>query len=184
MGEAKPLRLFNLIVAHEPGRWGFREALRVLRGLLPGALVFDTPKHLILLRVGDPYAAVERLAANLDSGQPILRAIPLDAVAPPYVEDVARLAARLAAEKAEGGEATFAVRVEGRLWRRETGEPVSSREAVEAIAEGIDLPVDLRSPGLLVLVKVVRLSRAQRYAGIMVAPPSSIYSRDRRRGRS
>ena len=172
---ARVLRLFDLIVAHEPGRWGFREALRIVKNLLPNALVFDAPRNLLLLKTGDPFRAVEVLRGNLDSDAPILRAVPLNGVALGFVEDVVE-----ALEELRGmveGRPRFAVRLEGRLLSRETGEPVSSRKAVEAIAGVFDLPVDLSNPELLVLVKVVRLGRGQRYAGLMLAPPSAVYSR-------
>ncbi len=181
VGLAGLLRLFNVIVAHEPGRWGFREALRFVKNVLPGVVVFDTPRNLLLLKVGDPFGAVRRIAESADVDSPVLRAIPLDGEVPAFVEDVVDVVRELVGLKASrlGGRPSFAVRVEGRLYSREGGGPVSSVDAVRAIAEPVDLPVNLRSPDLLVLVKVVRLSRSQRYAGVMVADPGSVFSRAR-----
>ncbi len=180
----KLYRLFNLIVAAEPAYPGPQRALRLIKTLLGNPIVFDTPKSLILLRVENPYEAVKRLEKQLGPEDPVLRVVPLDGETPPYVEDVAEAARSLVEEKAGaiGGEPTFAIKIEGRLYSREPGEPLHSADAVRIIADGIELPVNLDSPDLLVLVKVVRLSRAQRYAGIMVAPPDSIYSRARKYG--
>ena len=179
---AKLMRLFNLIVAAEP-RWpGPRRALSLVKDILGQAIVFDTPKSLILLRVDNPYEAVEKLAANLGPEDPVLRAVPLDGETPAYVEDVAEAVRSLVEEKAGAGKPSFAIKIEGHLRSRETGDTLHNIDSVKIIAEGIDLPVNLDNPDLLVLVKVVRLGRGQRYAGIMVAPPGSIYSRARRYG--
>jgi len=183
MSKPRLYRLFNLIVAAEPAYPGPQRALRLVKTLLGNPMVFDTPKSLILLRVDDPYAAVQQLEKQLGPDDPVLRAVPLDGETTPYVEDVAEAVKHLVAEKAAGGRPSFAVKIEGHLYSRETGERLHSADAVRIIADGIDLPVNLDNPDLLVLVKVVRVGRAQRYAGIMVAPPASIYSRARKYGK-
>jgi len=174
-------RLFNLVIAADPAYPGPRRALRLVKTILGNPVVFDTPKSLILLRVDDPYSAVKLLEKQLGPDDPVLRVTPLDGETPPYVEDAAEAARQILAEKlGEDEKPSFAVKIEGHLYSRETGERLHSADAVRIIADGIDLPVNLGSPDLLVLVKVVRLSRSQRYAGIMVAPPSAIYSRERK----
>jgi len=76
---------------------------------------------------------------------------------------------------------TFAVKIEGHLYDRNTGKRLHKIEAVKIIANRISLPVNLSKPDLLVLVKSVRLSRALTYASIMVAPPCVIYSKYKNR---
>ena len=168
--------LFNLIVSHQPGRAGYLEALRYLRAYLEGFQVFYSRQSIILARVPDPYRAVKVLADRLPPDSPILRVIPVDEVTPSYLEDVVEKVKVLYPRRIPR-DARFAVRVEGRLYRREGGE-VSRLEAHRVIGGVVDRPVDLRNPDYLVLVKVVRVSGGG-YAGIMIAPPSSIYSRAR-----
>ncbi|KSW12252.1 hypothetical protein CF15_05745 [Pyrodictium occultum] len=172
-------KLFNMIVAHEPGYYSMRRALREIEGILGRVRVFDAPRSLLLLKVDDPYDAVARLARGLSEDSVVLRAIPVDLEVAPYVDYVAEAARELLYSKSSGGSA-FAIRLEGRLYDRKTGRLLHKRDAIEAIADGIDLPVNLEEPDLLVLVKVVRVHRSLSYAAIMVAPPCSIYSRARR----
>ena len=174
---SKLMRLFNLVVAAEPAWPGPRQALRLVRDILGNVIVFDTPKSLILLKTEDPFQAVRRLREQLGPDDPVLRAIPLDGETAPYVEDVREAVAELIKSKKGGGKPSFAVKIEGHLMSRETGERLHNVDSARIIAEPIDLPVNLSNPDLLVLIKVVRLNRGQRYAGIMVAPPSVIYSR-------
>ncbi len=171
-------RLFNLIVAHEPGYYASREALRSIRSILGGVRLFAAPQSLLLLSVDNPYEAVAKLASNLPNDSVILRAIPLDAVTTPYLQDVDRAVKKLLADKygAEPGKA-FAIRLEGHLVDEATGRRLHKDEAIKVLASGIDRPVDLDNPDILVLVKVVRASRGLYYSGIMVAPPCAIYSR-------
>lgn len=169
-------KLFNLIVAHEPNREARRRVLRFVKSLAPMARVFAMPTPLILFSVKNPYSVVNEIRVNITADTPILRAIPVDLETPPYVEDVAAVVERLIAERARSGD-TFAVRLEGRLYTRQEHKPLHKRDSITIIARSINLPVNLSRPSILVLVKTVRVQRAQRYAAIMVAPPSSIYSR-------
>ncbi|MET1102132.1 MAG: hypothetical protein ABWW69_06645 [Pyrodictiaceae archaeon] len=175
--ERLELNLFNLIISHLPGRYEFNEAMRILRSLLPGLRVFDTPPPLILARVEDPYLAVKFLMENIPRGSPIIRAIPLDAVTLPYLSHVKLVVEKLAKRKLEPSD-TFAIRLEGHLYAsNDKGvRRLHKDEAIRAIAEKINNKVKLYAPDKLILIKVVRVSRALRYAGIMVAPPSSIYA--------
>ncbi|ABM81024.1 THUMP domain-containing protein [Hyperthermus butylicus] len=175
--QAGRYRLFNLVIAYEPGTHREDDAIRLLRSIIPGFRVFDVAQFLILGKVyGNPYQAVQAAAEKLSEDDPILRMIPVDYNTPPYVESVAPLIAELIRERAKPGD-TFAVRLEGYLYSRETERKLHKREAIEAIAENIDLPVDLDNPRILVLVKVVRLTRSLSYAAVTVAPPCTIYSR-------
>ena len=184
---AKLFRLFNLIVAHEPWPPARREALHTLRSLLGAGnvRVFASPPSLLLVKVPDPYSVPALLYRELGPSTPILRAVPLEGETPPYVEDVAEAVRELVAERAErmGGSPSFAIRLEGHLYRRSDMARLHKDEAVKIVARDIDLPVNLSSPDILVLIKVVRVERAQRYAGIMVGRPGDIFSRARLGGR-
>ncbi len=171
--------LFNLIVSHTPGRDGYFEALRYLRAYIEGLQVFYTRQSLILARVPDPRRAVKVLSERLPPDSPILRAIPVDAVVQPYLEEVRETVARLYPRLIPEG-AKFAVRVEGRLRRRDGGE-VDRITAQREIGDVVDRPVDLRNPDYLVLVKVVKLKGGAAYAAVAITPPSLIYSKARGR---
>jgi len=169
-------RLFNLIVAHEPGYNSMRKALREIESIIGRARLFDAPRSLLLLKVEDPYDAVKRIAREVSDDSVILRAVPIDLEVSPYVDYVAAAVKDLLKSKASEN-TRFAIRLEGKLYNRETGKLLHKREAIEAIAEDIDLPVDLDNPDILVLIKVVRVHRSLGYAAVMVAPPCAIYSR-------
>ncbi len=172
-------KLFNLIIAHEPGYYERREALRIVRNIIGNLTVFAQPQSLLLLKVNDPFMAVIKLKEELDLDMPILRAIPLDGETDPYVEDVADIVRELIQEKVGLRRPSFAIKLEGYLYSRKEKRLLHKNEAIRIIAEGIDLPVNLSNPELLVLIKVVKVQRAQRYAGIMVASPDSVFSRAR-----
>ena len=170
--------LFNLIVSHIPGREGYHEALRYLRAYIEGLQVFYTRQSVILARVPDPRRAVRVLSENLPPDSPILRAIPVDVVVQPYLEDVREAVAKLY-PRVIPEDATFAVRVEGRLRRRDGGE-VGRVEAQSEIGAIVDRRVNLRNPDYLILVKVVKTGGGAAYAAVSITPPSLIYSRARR----
>ncbi len=171
-------RLFNLIVAHEPGYYASREAMRIIRSILGRVRLFAAPQSLLLLNVDQPYSAVARLASNIPANSVILRAIPLDAVTTPYLRDVDKTLKTVIERKGLiGNDKTFAIRIEGHLVDEETGRRLHKEEAIKVLAKGISMPVNLDSPDILMLIKVVRASRGLYYAGIMVAPPCAIYSK-------
>ncbi len=170
------LKLFNIVVSHQPGRDSYMEALRYLRAYLPDFRVQYTRQSIILGKVNDPYKAVEILRARLPPDSPILRVIPVDEVTPPFLEDVIDAVKRLYPSRIPTS-AKFAVRVEGRLYRRGDGNEVSRLEAQRLIGDVVDRDVNLSKPDYLILVKVVRIQRDLAYAAIMIAPPSSVYSR-------
>jgi len=177
---AKLFRLFNLIVSHEPWPGEERRTLRIVQDILGRVRVFDTPRNLLLLKVDEPFEAVRKLEAHLGPEDPVLRAIPLDGETAAYAEDVRDAVVEVLREKLGDKRPRFAIRLEGRLWSRETGQLLHKDEAISIIAEPIDLPVNLNNPEVIVLIKPVRLHRAQRYAGIMIGSPNAVYSRARK----
>lgn len=172
-------KLFNLIVSHEPGYYSKREALRIVRDVAGTLTIFAQPQSLLLLKVHDPFAVVEKLKTVLDASMPILRVIPLDGETEPYIESVASIVRELVREKTGAKRPAFAIRLEGYLFEKGSRRQLHRDEAIRVIAENIDLPVNLSNPELLVFIKVVRIERGQYYAGIMVASPDSILSRAR-----
>ncbi len=169
------MRIFNLIVSHQPGRDAYMEALRYLRAYLNDFLLLYTRQSLIIGKVGDPYKAVKVLKKVLPPESPILRVIPVDEVVAPFIEDVIEVVKRLYPIRIPP-DSRFAVRVEGRLYRRSGGE-IGRLEAQRMIGDIVDRGVNLSNPDYLVLVKTVRVQRDLAYAAIMIAPPSSIYSK-------
>lgn len=174
------LRLFNLLVAVEPSWWERRRALELVRSLVPSARLFAETPSLLFFKVEKPYETVRLLSEKLTTDDPVLRIIPIDAVTPPYPSHVAKAAAQLVRERARR-EWSFAVKLEGHLFDEETGRRLHKADAIRVIADNIELKVNLDNPDLLVLVKVVRVSRSLYYAAIMAAPPCAIYSRARNR---
>ncbi len=163
---------FNLMVTHEPGPENYRYVLSVLRDILDNYVVVDAATAVILLRVNDPYKAVEVLKQHRDELNLIYRIIPIDAITNPYVEDVAEKSAELA-EKIPVDK-TYRVTLRGRLYWRETRMPAHSSDAVKIIAEKIDRPVSLTHPDYIVYVRSVRLYHRRRVATITVTTPDNI----------
>ena len=181
----KTLGLFNLIISHEPGRFEQREALEIVREVLKNARIFDTPPPLILVKVDNPYIAVEKLSKSLDESSPILRIIPLDALTSSLLEDVVEVAVEVAKKKLSSDD-TFAIRIEGNIYQRdERGIPIRLHkiDVIKAIAAHITNKVNLDNPDKVVLVKSIRISRSLRYAGIMVDRPTAIYTKHGKRWR-
>ncbi len=160
---AAELKIFNLIVSHLPGWHNSRHALEELRRILGHIQVFDTPHSLILLRVDNPFSAVEILRKALNPPTVILRAIPLTTVTYPYVEYVAEIVEAYARRIIPHNK-SFAIKLEGYLYAKDSGKRLHKKEAINIIAENIDRRVDLSHPDFLILVKVVKVHRAQRYA--------------------
>ncbi len=172
---ATVIKLFNLIVSHSPGWRNARRVITILKSVVKGLRVIDTPQSLVLAKTVDPYEAVENIASSIDlENTPILRVIPVDVNTRPIVSHVREAVAGLASKIPKSS--TFAVRVEGRLYDDEL-KPVHKIDAVRVIADVVERPVRLKNPDYLVLVKVVSLSYGQRYAAVMVAPPRYILRR-------
>ncbi|MCE4599411.1 MAG: THUMP domain-containing protein [Desulfurococcales archaeon] len=167
---------FNLVVSHLPGAASKREAIRELKMLIDDFEVRDVAPNLIYGWVKDPLGAVETLRSNLPSNTTILRVIPVMAVTPPYVDSVKSRIVELL-EKA--GQGSIAIRLDGYL-QNDDGLLLHKREAIEALAEGLDRRVNLDNPDILVYIKVYRL-RNKYVAGIYVGPKSGILSIPRER---
>ncbi len=166
---------FNLMITHEPGPENYRYVLSVLREILGNYSLVDAGTSVILLRVEDPYKAIETLSKNRDKLNIIYRVIPIDKVVDPYVEIVAEEAARLAEEKIPKNK-TYRVSLRGRLYWKETRMPAHSMDAIKVIAEKIDRPVSLTHPDYVVYIRSVRLYHRKRVATITVTEPSKILS--------
>ncbi len=165
-------RWFNLIVTHLPGGPAKREAIMELRRLLNDEVeIVSTAPNIVFARVRDPDEAVKRIREGLDSGSTILRVIPVYRVVDPNIEAVKRAVDDLLLQADRG---SFAVKVDGYL-RDEEGKLMHRRDAAIRIAEGVDRPVDLKNPDILVYVKVVRI-RGRYSAAVYVGPPKGIVS--------
>ncbi len=175
MGEEAP---FNLVVSHLPGRIMAREAEKHLVWLLRDVRIVYRMPNLILARVGDPRDAVTRLRRSLPDSTPILRVVPLDYVTEPVVSKVRRVVHGLLEEAPEG---SYAIRLDGHLLD-EHGRMMHKIDSIRIIAEGIERPVNLTAPDLLVYIKVVKY-RVGYLAGIYVGPPNGILSTVKERGK-
>ncbi len=168
---------FNLIITHYPGYDNYIVARQQVTQALPEATIVDTSQSIMLVRVPDPYQAVEVLRSEIRGDTPLLRIIPVDTVTDVYIDRVAPKAREITLRKSKPEE-SFAIKLDGRLYAREGNEirRLGSREAIDLIAEGIDRPVNLTSPHWLVYVKVIRLYRVTELASITVARPHQIHS--------
>ncbi len=168
---------FNLIVTHLPGRPMARDAERHLVWLLPGIRIVYREPNIILASHPDPRDAVARLRRSLPRDTPILRVVPLDEVTGTSVSEVRGAVHRLLARAPEG---SYAIRLDGHLEDGE-GRRMHKIDAIRIIAEGVERPVNLDNPDVLVYIKVVRFRRGY-VAGIYVGPPSGILSVVKERG--
>ncbi len=164
---------FNLVVSHLPGthaRRLVREELRALLGF--DSVWFPVQGQSVTLAEyrGDPLEAVDILREGLPEDTVILKVVPALRVVEPEVEEVKSAVDELLAGAPEG---SFAIRIQGRLLKG--GRPLGSREAVEALAEGVERPVDLEKPDVLVFVRVVNV-RGLRAAAVYVGRPEGVLS--------
>ncbi len=171
-------RPFNLIVTHEPGYENFLLAKQQVLEILGEASIIDTAQSIMLLRVDDPYKAAKMIAEGIPESTPILRAVPVDEVVEPTTRKVGETVGRLAEERIPPT-STFRIKLDGYLYRDMGGvwQRLHKQEAIEEIARHVDRPVNLSKPDWLIYIKVVRMHGGWEYAAIMVAPPSSIFSR-------
>ncbi len=167
--------VFNLMVTHEPGPENYRYVLSLLREFLGDYRLVDAGTAVLLLRVDDPYRAVEELGRFRDKLNIIYRVIPIDDVTDPYVETVAEEASKLASDKIPPDK-TYRVTLHGRLYWRETRMPAHSLDAIRVIAEKIDRQVSLTHPDYIVYIRSVRLYHRRRVATITVTTPDKILS--------
>ncbi|GAB6147937.1 hypothetical protein JCM10135_04780 [Stetteria hydrogenophila] len=162
---------FNLIVTHLPGLPMRREAVRQLEALVDEFRVVGYGQSIIYGVAPDPFRAVEEFRRSMPRSTPILRIIPVNDVVKPYIDAVRRSVHTLLSRHPEG---SVAVRIDGHLLD-ENGRVMHRRDAAVAIMNGIERPVNLRSPDVLVYIKVTRLRR-WRVAAIYTGPPSGILS--------
>jgi len=165
-------RWFNLIISHLPGGFAKKEAIMELRRILRDDVdIVATEPNLIFARVRDPDEAVRALKDGLGEFSTILRVVPVYRVVDPNIDAVKSAVDDLLVMAGEG---SFAVRIDGYL-RDSDGRLMHKSDAIARIADGIERPVDLRNPDILVYVKVVRI-RHRYSAAIYVGPPELIIS--------
>lgn len=168
---------FNLIVTHLPGWPHARDAERHLEWLLDGVEIVHRAPNILLAKVEDPRDAVGRLRRSLPASTPILRVIPVDTVTYPNVSDVRKAVHSLISKQPEG---TYAIKLDGHLYG-ENGELMHKVDSIKIIADGIERPVNLSSPDILVYIKIVRYRRSH-LAAIYVGPRNGILSTVKERG--
>ncbi len=166
---------FNLIVTHLPGYPNKRDAIRQLSWLLDDIEIVDSRPNILLAKVPDPDSAVASLRRSLPENTPILRIIPVHAVAYPKVESVRPVVHELLRKQPQG---SFAIKLDGHLYDSE-GRMMHKVDAITVIADGIDRPVRLKKPDILVYIKVVRYRRSY-LAAIYVGKPEGILSASKR----
>ncbi len=162
---------FNLVITHLPGWPHARDAEKHLYWLLDGVEIVYRAPNIILARVDDAKGSVERLRRSLPASTPILRAIPVDEVTYPRVSDVKEAVHGLI-ENAPPG--SYAIKLDGHLYD-DNGELMHKIDSIKVIADGIERPVDLTNPDILVYIKVVKYRRG-RLAAIYVGPREGILS--------
>jgi tRNA acetyltransferase TAN1 len=122
----------------------------------------------------DPVGAVKRLREELLKNpgyfRSLFRVIPIDRVVPSEPRDIAEVARELGS-RIQAGE-SFRITVE----KRRTG--LSSRELIEAVAEGIERKVDLENPDWIILIEIVG-----RLTGVSVVDPDSIFNVQKEKAR-
>ncbi len=148
-----------------------REAIRQLEGVIEGFKVVGYWQSIIYGLVNEPLEAVEAARKSLPKNTPILRIIPIDDAVKPYIDAVKRSVHRLLSKWPEGA---VAVRIDGYIMD-ESGRIMHRRDAAIAIMEGVERPVNLKNPDVLIYIKVTRLGRG-RVAAIYVGPPRGILS--------
>ncbi|MEL9999784.1 MAG: THUMP domain-containing protein [Desulfurococcaceae archaeon] len=164
---------FNMVITHEQGLDNYRFIISRLRRAGLDYVIVDKGPSIILLRVEDPYKAVEILRNPIKEIPVIYRVIPVDAVVDPYVEAVAKKAGELAEAKIPVDK-TFRVTLHGRLYWAETRLPVHTMDAIRVIAHGINRQVSLTHPDYVVYVRSIKLYHRRRYATTTVTTPDMI----------
>lgn len=170
---------FNLIVTHEPTYVNYKWALEQLRDIIGRFNIIDVSQSRVLLRVEDPYKAVDLIRDKLPRDTPILRVIPVDLVLEPFVEDVAKAAWNLSSKIPAN--ATFRITLEGgHLYWRDTNLMAHTIDAIKYIASNIDRRVKLRDYDWVVYIRVLRLHKHVEVAALTVAPAKYIFSKAKR----
>lgn len=166
---------FNLLVTYEYGVHNYRFATSILRNIIGDFIVVDYYQSVILIKTRDPYEAVTKLKSRLNELSVIYRVIPVDLVLDPYVEVVKEHATELALKRIPVDK-SFKVILNGRLYWRETRMPAHTRDAVLAIAEGINRKVSLLNPDYIVYIRSLKSPHTRRVATLTVTESSNIIS--------
>ena len=164
---------FNVIITHDQGLDNYRFIMSRLRRIGFDYVVVDKGPSIILLRVEDPYRAIEQLKESIREVPVVYRVIPIDLVVDPYVEVVAEKAKFLAEQKIPVDK-TFRVTLHGRLYWAETKLPAHTMDAIKVIAEGVNRQVSLTHPDYVIYVRSIKLYHRRRYATITVTTPDKI----------
>jgi tRNA acetyltransferase TAN1 len=164
---------FNVIITHEQGLDNYRFVMSRLRRIGFDYVVVDKGPSIILLRVEDPYRAIEQLKESIREVPVVYRVIPVDLVVDPYVEVIAEKV-KLLAEQKIPVDKTFRVTLHGRLYWAETKLPAHTMDAIKVIAEGVNRQVSLTHPDYIVYVRSIKLYHRRRYATITVTTPDKI----------
>jgi tRNA acetyltransferase TAN1 len=161
---------FNLLITHLPGFGMRREALSELYNYIDDLKLVFYEKNKLYIKVRDPKEVVKKLCRDLPSKTVILRAIPVDDVVSPNIDEVINSVRRLINNK----EGKIAVRIDGHLIS-ENGRFLHRQEAASLIGDSVDRDVNLSNPDVLIYVKVTRFKR--RYvAAVFVDNPRYIFS--------
>lgn len=164
---------FNIIITHEQGLDNYKFVMSRIRKTGLDYVVVDKGPSVILLRVSDPYKAIETLREPIKEIPVIYRVIPVDSVVDPYVEVVAEKARELAEAKIPPDK-TFRVTLHGRLYWAETRLPAHTMDAIRVIANGINRSVSLVHPHYVVYIRSIKLYHRKRCATITVTTPHMI----------
>ncbi len=170
--------VFNLIVTHEPGLDNYRWARNQMRQIVGEGLRYVTSYQSVILYDvdSDPHEVAGEVRESLKGvGTPIIRVIPVDAVAEPFIEEVVDVLKDLAPRLPEGK--AFRVTLEGHLYIKGEEGPVRrlhTAESVREIAKIFSNPVNLENPEYVVYVKVVRYFRRRRKAAVSILKPSEL----------
>nr|WP_148683641.1 THUMP domain-containing protein [Fervidicoccus fontis] len=168
---------FNLIITHYPGYDNFVVAREQIKNIIENIRIVDTSQSIILAIVDEPYATIEKIKSLELKETPILRIIPVDRVTDIFVDRVKEVIHELFNTKVKKEE-TFKIKLDGHLYKRQEGsiEKIHKDEAIKILAEGLENPVNLKSPSWLVYVKTLRMYKATELASITVTKPENIIS--------
>ncbi|MCX8196536.1 MAG: THUMP domain-containing protein [Acidilobaceae archaeon] len=162
---------FNVIISHLPGLDARQRVATFMRQTVGYFYIAGyVSNNLVLGKVRDPLAAAEALLSRLSPQSPILRFIPVLEITGTRLSEVRPVVLELLSRRP----GSFAIRLDGHL-EDEEGRPMSRRDAIVALAEGVERKVDLERPEVLVYVKVVKF-RGRWVSAIYVGDPKYVIS--------
>ncbi len=170
----------NLIVSHEPSYYNYRWALDQLKDLLGNVKVVDVAPSRILLRVNDPYEAIDIIREYLPEDTPILRVIPIDEIVEPYVESVAEYVWSVYENRIPEN-ATYRITLEGRhLYWRNDSRLAHTRDAIRYIASKVNRRVDLENYSWIIYVRIMKTKSLGEIAATTITSAKYIFSKSKR----